>query len=88
MRAAKALGTINPVISQFDSQNSIDKQSGSHKKAKCVEDIKIIVHDLIKYKVFSPQGRKPHSSFSKMKSLLHCREKETLLQYMEQNMPQ
>ena len=84
MRAAKAHSTNNPVI----SQNSIDKQSGSHKKAKCVEDIKIIVHDLVKYKVFSPQGRKPHSSFSKMKCLLHCREKETLLQYMEQNMPQ
>ena len=59
-----------------------------HINTKCVEDIKIIVHDLVKYKVFSPQGRRPHSSFSKMKCLLHCREKETLLQYMEQNMPQ
>ena len=47
-RRVQQFGTINPVISQFDSQNSIDKQSGSHKKAKCVEDIKIIVHNVVK----------------------------------------
>ena len=46
MRAAKALGTIKPC---YFPQNFIDKPSGSHKKAKCVEDIKIIVHNLVKY---------------------------------------
>ena len=88
MRAAKALGTIDPVISNFDAENHIDEQSGSHKKDKGLADMKKLCNDLSNYKVFSLQhGRLPHPSFLKPPHLLHSRSKEILLVYIEQHIP-
>ena len=41
-RVAKTLGTIDPVLQQFDEQNDVKQPSEHHAKVTCKNDINIL----------------------------------------------
>ena len=88
VKASKTLGTIDPLMCMFDSQSGHSVESGNHKKASSFDDVNVVTEDLQKYKVLTQQSdRRAHPSCNKPKNLLHNKSKETLLNYMEANMP-
>ena len=45
-RVAKTLGTLDPVLQQFDEQNDVKQPSGHHAKVTCKNDINILTEDI------------------------------------------
>ena len=87
VNASKNLGTIDEVIRVFDNEGGLHFDTGIHKEASCINDVKVLTESLMKYKVFSQQThRKAHLSFTKPKNLLHCKSQSNLLSYMEKNL--
>ena len=52
-RVGKALGTLSPILENFDEENSISALSGIHHIPKFDKDLKTIVQSLRRAKVFS-----------------------------------
>jgi L1 cell adhesion molecule like protein len=77
-RSAKALGTILPVLEQFDTQNNVPSISGAHKRASTEKDQAIIVSELQKAMVFDVIPGRQHEAFSNLKNAL-CDKKTTEL---------
>lgn len=69
-RIGKALGTISPVLDKFDEQNHIKKHSGAHKIPHADNDRDTIVQHLLKYKIFTSNDGRSHSSFPKPRDVL------------------
>lgn len=65
-RSTRALGTIVPVLEQFDGENNMTASSGAHKRASTEKDLSIIVRELQKSKVFDTIPGRKHSSFQRM----------------------
>ena len=87
-RVAKTLGTLHPVLQQFDLENGIRERIGNHKKVNSQEDIKVLTDNLMKYKVLTSQpNRSSHPSFPRPKYLLHNRTQKELLDYIEDHLP-
>ncbi len=87
-RVAKILGTLDPVLQQFDEQNDVKQPSGHHAKVTCKNDINMLTEDILNYKIMSPQHkRQAHSTFPNPKCLLHLKGKDDLLQYIHGHLP-
>ena len=67
-RVGKAIGTIAPVLDQFDI-NSIKKVSGTHKPPSHSKDMNVILKFLIQQKVFTHIPNRAHHSFPKPRNL-------------------
>ena len=52
-RVGKTIGTIAPLLQNFDAQNAVQQPSGAHRSAGIKKDLSIIVCELTKNKVFS-----------------------------------
>ena len=63
-RATKALGKIVPVLNQFDTENSLSIQSGTHKRASTEKDIVILFTELLNFEVFDKIPGRKHKRFS------------------------
>lgn len=53
VRAGRAIGTISPVLLQFDEDNNVSRVSGVHRVAKYTKDVEIVVKELQRAQVFS-----------------------------------
>lgn len=69
-QSAKVLGTILPVLEQFDQQNNMPNISGAHKRASAEKDQAIIVNELQKRNAFTTIPGRKHKSFPKHKDIL------------------
>ena len=67
----KALGTISPVLYQFDKINNITNHQTRHKSANQKRDILELVNHINHYEVFDYKADHKYSSFQHPKSLLH-----------------
>ena len=81
-RIGKALGTISPVLDQFDEQHNVKKPSGAHKVPHAESDRDMIVRHLLKYKIFASNDGRFHSSFPKPRDVLHSLEHDTIIKWM------
>ncbi len=72
-RVGKAIGTIAPLLQQYDEETNVKNVSGAHKRAKMSKDIEEVLSELMKYKVFSLVDQRKHTSFSSPKDLLHAK---------------
>lgn len=70
-RVGRALGTIAPVLANFDQSNAVTSYSGMHKEANINKDKAILLNELLKDKVFQEHGDRAHSQFPNPKDVLH-----------------
>ena len=67
----KAIGTLHPVLEQFDAINEVASASGVHSKPKSVRDTSLVVQELNQAKVFEQKEKRKHSKIRTVKPLLH-----------------
>lgn len=82
-RAAEALGTITPVLSNYDSDNKVAVVSGIHNAPPQEKDVKKVVNQLLLSDVFSIKPHRKHLSFSKVRDVLHHEKHSDLAEWME-----
>ena len=62
-RVGRALGTIAPVLRQFDEENAVTAPSGAHQRASTEKDRNAIVGELVHSKIFDTVPGRKHSTF-------------------------
>ena len=70
VRVGKAIGTLYPVLEQFDVVNSIATLSGVHSKPKSLKDLHLILQELNQAHVFEQKPSRQHKAFKNIKTLL------------------
>ena len=78
VQVGKAIGTIAPVLQQYDKENHIKSHYTRHKSSDFTKDLQQIVNNLQKESVFKNIEKRKHSTFPNPKSLLHVKEKELI----------
>ena len=69
MRIGKALGTLFPVIENFDEENNVYNPAGAHKPPSSSKDQDLIIENLLKCNLFSSHPHRCYPSFSEPKNL-------------------
>ncbi len=85
-RVGKALGTLAPLLENFDADNRVADLSGSHKAPNSNKDISLITQHLQQYKLFSPHQGRSHSSFPNPRDVLHAIDTNILMDWMISHM--
>ena len=80
---AKAIGTLDPVLNNFDTENMVSATSTSHKVSGMEKDMKCLVAELTKTKVFDCCDGRSHPSFSKPRVPLHAKPEDELLDWIK-----
>ena len=60
-RIGRALGTLAPVLDQFDMDNNVPATTGGHKRSNSQKDVYVIVEELRKAKVFAHIPSRKHN---------------------------
>ena len=81
-RVGKALGTLRPLLDNFDSDNNVADTSGAHKKPSSAKDRDLIIQHLEHCKIFTPHSDRFHPSFPTPKDVLHSIDQTTLVHWM------
>ena len=69
MRIGKALGTLFPVIENFDEENNVYNPAGAHKPPSSSKDRDLIIENLLKCNLFSSHPHRCYPSSSDPKNL-------------------
>ena len=80
-RVGRALGTIAPVLEQFDTNNAITKPSGTHRVRSQEKDRNIILKFLLKENLFIYTPNRAHHSFPKPRNVLNYVNNSDLLSW-------
>jgi len=75
-RVARALGTVQPVLDNFDKDNSVAKPSIAHQEVRSLQDFKAVLECLNKVAVFEKKNGRSHNSFSNPRDPLHVKSHE------------
>lgn len=76
MRVSRAIGTLFPVIEQFDRVNNVPHVSGAHTKPKSDKDRNMLLEEIGKtVRVFRFKSGRKHRSFPHIKPLLQHKSK-------------
>lgn len=84
IRVGKAIGTIGPVLQQFDNVSTVSLSSGAHRRASIDKDRNIVINELMKKKVFQTILQRKHCTFPHSKNILRSIPKKDLLDWMVQ----
>ena len=84
---SKSIGTIAPVIDNYDNENTVTPSSGRHAKASSYKDVNLLVNQLQESNIFTTQKTRKHLSFPRTKSLLHKKSKEEVTEWIMTRMP-
>jgi len=68
---AKALGTLDPVLKQFDENNGIMDESGHHSVARSDKDTNMVIGELKSKSIFSKVPGRCHPDFVDPRDPLH-----------------
>ena len=79
LRLGRAIGTVHPVLQNFDEVIGINQHNTRHKVAAMKNDLLKVVDHLKQYKVFHSQSGRGFCSFPNPKSLLHKKEEKNIL---------
>lgn len=81
-QVGKALGTLSPLLDNFDHVNGVSKPSGAHAAPNFKKDLKLIVQHLQTCNIFTcHQGRK-HASFPKPRNVLHSMNHKQIIEWI------
>ena len=81
-RVGKALGTIVPILDNFDEDNCVPASSGRHHTANSDKDLNILIHELKDASVFSKSRKCQYPSFSNPRDPLHTITQDELTEWM------
>lgn len=70
-RIGNALGTIVPVLENFDEDNKVPQNSGNHNALKAEKDLKVVMDVLMEASIFTDEGERSYSCFPKPRNPLH-----------------
>ena len=70
-RVGRALGTVSPVLANFDKDNEVTSESSMYKEAGICKDMNMLISELLKYEVFKEHGEPYTVQFPKPKDILH-----------------
>ena len=68
----KALGTIDPILDNFDEDNCVPASSGRHRTANSDEDLNILIHELQHTTISSEPNKRQYPSFPNPRDPLHA----------------
>ena len=81
-RVARAIGTIAPVLDNFDSDNGVIGHSSAHKVSNSDKDVKSVVTELLKNEVFQRIPGRYHPSFTKPRVPLHAKSEKEIVDWI------
>lgn len=81
-RVGRALGTIVPILENFDSDNNVPTLSGAHAKLDSTKDIEIVAKELVGVQVFSNIPGRKHLKFPAPRRVLHGQKKELIIDWI------
>ncbi len=81
-KIGKTLGTVVPVLDNYDTENGVTHVSGAHKVPSSGKDVNMIIEHLLKKKIFSINQGRCHSCFSTPRDVLHVLDKDTLMKWI------
>ena len=81
-RIGRAIGTLAPLLDNFDEENSVHLSSSKYRKPSASKDICIVVEHLIKDEVFSITPGRKLKHFKKPKDLFSTVSNKDLLTWM------
>ena len=82
-RVGRAIGTLAPLLDNFDEDNSVPSTSSKYRKPSAQKDVGIIVEQLMKYEVFSIEPGRKLKHFNKTKDLFSTAPKKDLLEWIK-----
>ena len=82
-RVARALGTIYPVLDNFDKGNNVTKSSSTHREPNSSEDFKAVLDCLNRFDVFNDSHSRKHQSFPKPRDPLHAKLHEDIVAWIK-----
>lgn len=85
-RVGKALGTLYPLLSQFDRDNEVHEYSACRSIPSAEKDRDMIINQLQKSRSLSNLPSRKHSTFSKPRDVLHAMDHSDLKQWMSECM--
>ena len=79
----KTLGTLDPLLDNYDADNNVSQASGAYKTPILVRDRDLIWEHLNKYAIFAVQESRSHSHFpTPPRDILHALDKQTIVQWI------
>lgn len=86
-RIGRALGTLAPVLANFDKNNEVTSQSGMHRKASINKDMGMLLNELMKDQVFQEHdGDRAHAQFPHPKDVLHQLTKDNFKKWVYEHL--
>ena len=84
---SRSLGTLLPILENFDRENAISLNRGKHVCPSLKKDIHLIVGQLIQSEVFKYKKGRVYKSFKTIKPGLHVNPKDEIIDWISSNMP-
>ena len=84
-RVARALGTVCPILHNFDKDNHVAEPSTSHKEVKSFQDFKSILSCLNKASVFTNIPGRKYNTFLKPRDPLHAMSQEDIQEWVKKH---
>ena len=86
IRCGKAIGTIAPVLEQFDKINNVTEHHTLHKATEMKKDLVRIVNHMNKCKIFTMTEGRRYPTFPNPRCLLHKQTENELISWTKMNM--
>jgi len=84
-RVARALGTVHPVLHNFDKDNHVTEPNTSHKEVKSFQDFKVLLDCLKKASVFTLIPGRKYNTFLKPRDPLHALPQDKILMWIKEH---
>lgn len=81
-RVGRSIGTLSPVLDQFDSENSVNVSSSKYRRPQATKDIATVVEELVTSQAFCIQEGRKHRHYAKGKDLLKSIPQKELVDWM------
>lgn len=88
-RVGQSIGTLSPVLENFDEDNHIQDESSTQKGPKAQKDIEVVAKELLKADSLKIKSKKrKHTHFPHPRDNLRFKDKEKLMQWIIGKLPQ
>ena len=87
IRVGNVLGTLSPVLQQYDLENHVRDTCGTHRAPKSDKDRDQIILQLQQLEIFSSPESRTHQTFPKPRDVLHDFNHDKLCQWITEHIP-
>ena len=87
-RVGRAIGTLSPVLDNFDEVNNVTTSSTSQKRPSALKVIEIVADELLRAECFVIHSKaRQHSKFKKPKNILEAKDRRELINWLIGKLP-